>query len=704
MKYTFISLLLVIFTTVSAQITGRMEDDSTSQLQSLSRNLPEVNVTAFHNPEKLISVAGAVSVVPVDSLQYAGYNIVSSLSVSPGLIIQEATPGTMKLTLRGIGSRYPYGTKKIKVFFDGIPLYSAEGETYFDDISPEYLSRIEIMRGPASSIYGASLGGTVILYPQRPAFGHSELSLMSSAGSFGYLKNSLTYSTSGKEGDLIVSYSGIKSDGYRENSNYSRNSILLNYNHRIGDKLTGALLVSGSLVRAQIPSSIDSATFVTNPQAAAAVWLKTEGNKSPDRILTGYKLKYKPSNNLEIIGSVFGTFRVNEENRPFNFLDESGTSYGGRILARYSGNRDKLKYKITGGSNLFFELYNNSILENEEGMGVKGDLLQKGSESIYQVDLFSQVDIYVSDFTFTGGFNLNKSGFRFTDQYSYDSINQSGSLNFDPVLSPRVSVSWSPVKEISSYIAINQGFTIPSLSETMTPVGLINSDIKPEKAWSYETGVRFDLFRSRSFLDVALYYMKVSDLIVPKRVEEDFYVGMNAGASLHKGIEVSLQQWLWGKEDNREPASTSAVLNLSYSINSFRFLDFIEGENNFSGNQLPGMPSNFFTGSFYFNTAFGLHTRVEVLSSGEMPLDDFNSRFTDPWAVINAKAGYSFSLKKKWGIDAIFVINNVTDTKYASMIVVNAPGTETRPPRYYYPGMPRWVTFTVGLKYRIERD
>ncbi len=96
---------------------------------------------------------------------------------------------------------------------------------------------------------------------------------------------------------------------------------------------------------------------------------------------------------------------------------------------------------------MFFELYNNSIFENEGGMGVKGDLLQKGSESIYQVDLFSQIDIYVSDFTFTGGFNLNKSGFRFTDQYSYDSINQSGSLSFDPVLSPRISVSWSPVKD-----------------------------------------------------------------------------------------------------------------------------------------------------------------------------------------------------------------------------------------------------------------
>lgn len=761
MRYTIILLLLVTFSSVSAQITGRLTDASTGEpvinvliisgstksfsgsdgtfstpvsefisvyaeayrtvnvkadtlrsvstgmvitLQQLSYNLSEVSITAYNNPEKLRSIAGAVSVVPVDSLQYAGYNIVSSLSASPGLVIQEATPGTMKLTLRGIGSRYPYGTKKIKMFFDGIPLYSAEGETYFDDINPEYLSRIEILRGPASSIYGASLGGAVVLYPQRPEYGLSEMSLTSSIGSFGYLKNTLTYSTSNGKGDLLASLSGIRSDGYRKNSKYQRTSLLLNYNHTIGDRLTGSLLVSGSLINDLIPSSIDSATFVSNPQAAAPLWLKSEGSKSPQRILAGYKLKYQPSNNLELISSLFGTFRKNEENRPFNFLDESGISYGGRFLVRYAMNSGKINYKITSGSNLFFELYNNSIFENPEGLGVKGDMLQKGRESLYQVDLFSQLDIYLSKFTFTGGFNLNKSGFRFTDQFSIDTIDQSGTSNFDPVLSPRISVSWNPVKSIYSYIAINHGFTIPSLSETMTPLGLINHDIKPEKAWSYEAGARFDLFRHRSFIDVALFYMKVSDLIVPKRVEEDFYVGMNAGASLHKGIEVSLQQWLWGKDENKERAAFSAVMNIMYSLNRFRFLEFIEERNDFSGNQLPGIPESSFTGSIDLKTAYGFRFQLEVLSSGRIPLDDFNSRFTDPWTVLNAKGGYSVTLKKRWGIDALFGLNNITDKRYASMVVVNAPGTVARPPRYYYPGMPRWITFSVGLKYRFLKE
>jgi iron complex outermembrane receptor protein len=701
----FISVYAEGYQTVNIKIDtlGSSNTGIVIPLQHLSYNLSEVSVTAYNNPEKLMSVAGAVSVVPIDSLRYQGYNIVSSLSVSPGLIIQEATPGTMKLTLRGIGSRYPYGTKKIKMFFDGIPLYSAEGETYFDDINPEYLGRIEILRGPASSIYGASLGGAVVLYPQRPRYGRSEMSLMSSFGSYGYNKNTLTYSSSSGKDDLLASYSGIRSAGYRENSRYQRNSILLSYNHRVADRLTGSLVVSGSMVKAQIPSSIDSATFVSNPQAAAPLWLKSNGNKKPARILAGYKLKYQPSNSWEIISSIFGTFRENEENRPFNFLDESGGSYGGRFLARYAKDTGNMNYKITGGSNLFFELYNNGIYENQGGMGVKGDMLQKGTESIYQVDFFTQFDIYISHFTFTGGFNLDKSGFRFADQFSSDTIDQSGSSSFDPVLSPRLSVSWNPVKGINSYVAINHGFTIPSLSETMTPIGLINTDIKPEKAWSYEAGVRFDLFHNRSFIDLALYYMKVSDLIVPKRVEEDFYVGMNAGASLHKGIEVSFQQWLWGKRENLESHASSAVMNLSYSLNRFRFLDFIEDENDFSGNQLPGIPESFFTGSIDLKAAPGIHSQIEVLSSGIIPLDDFNSRYTDAWTVINVKVGYSVSLKKKWGVDAMFTFNNITDTRYASMVVVNAPGTEARPPRYYYPGMPRWVTFTIGLKYKFGK-
>jgi iron complex outermembrane receptor protein len=683
-------LMLFVFPGAIAQITDTVYDIS------------EVTITAYNSPEKLMSVPGGVSLIQTGTIQRAGYNIVSSLSRSPGVFIQEATPGTMKVTLRGIGSRYPYGTRKIKMFFDGIPLYSAEGETYFDEINPDYISRMEILRGPASSIYGASLGGAIVLYPGRIEAGTRQLSLMSSVGSFGYNKNTLTYASGGFSDDLLISLSRVQTEGYRNNSNYLRHSFMLNYRKTFTEKLSGDLLITGSLVNTQLPSSIDSAAFISDPRAAAPLWLKTNGKKMPKRILAGYKLNYRPSENWDIIGSVYFTFRGNEENRPFNFLDESGASYGGRVLARYYRNTGHLTWSFTTGANLFFETYDNTISENPGGLGIKGEMQQKGTESINQSDLFSQLELKYSDFSLTAGFDINKSGFLFTDRYSADTVDQSGLYNFDPVFSPRLSLAWNPTRNATAYIALNHGFTIPSLSETLTPLGLINRNIKPEKAWSYESGVRFNLFGNRSFIDLALYYMKVSDLIVPKRVAEDFYVGMNAGESLHQGIEIMVRQWLWGKREGDGKAPVSAILNLACTFNRFKFLDFIEDDNDFSGNKLPGMPDRYLNASIDLNTAIGIYSQVDLMSSGKIPLNDFNSRFAEPWTVLNAATGYTFSLKGRWIFDAMFRVANITNTRYASMVVVNAPGSVTNPPRYFYPGLPASFSINLGLKYSLK--
>jgi len=67
---------------------------------------------------------------------------------------------------------------------------------------------------------------------------------------------------------------------------------------------------------------------------------------------------------------------------------------------------------------------------------------------------------------------------------------------------------------------------------------------------------------------------------------------------------------------------------------------------------------------------------------------------------MNLKAGYIFVISEKIKIDATLKINNLTNTKYASMVVVNAPGSASRPPRSYYPGLPRWFICTVNLSHQ----
>ena len=670
------------------------------RLSQQNYDLSEIQISAYRTPGQLKSTAGSVSVITADRLETAATNIASSLSAVPGIVMQEGSLGTIKLTLRGIGSRYPYGTKKIKLFFGDIPMYSAEGETTFDDINPEYLSRIEVLRGPASSIQGASLGGTIVLYPARARLNTEEIALTSSAGNYGYFKNGVNYSIGTIKNDLMVSLSGIQSAGYRENSNYSRYSFFINDNQTFSKKLSGNLILSGSKIRALIPSSIDSSTFVNNPQKAASNWLKTKGYEYPDRIFAGYSLRYLTPGDWEISTSVFLNSRKTEENRPFNFLNESGFAYGGRILSQHTKKLGNADIHFLAGSNLYFENIHSSLSENIGGKGTKGKLQQQGKESLYQADLFTQLEVKTEQFTVTGGVNLNRSGFQYTDQFSTDTLNQSGNYNFKPIVAPRLSLSWNPLNDLYLYTSVNKGFSMPSLSETLSPLGLINRDIKPEKALSFEGGFRANLFNHATFIDLAYYYMRVTDLIVPKRVAEDVYVGMNAGSSLHRGVEIAVQQWILGHKNIDSDRHYALIANLSYATNRYNFQNFTENNISYAGNKLPGMPDQTFTGRLDLKTPVGFYSQVELNTSGKIPLNDLNSRYSEAWMVINLKAGYRFEILKKLLIDATLKINNLNNEKYASMVVVNAPGTASSPPRYFYPGLPRWISCTVNLSYQ----
>ncbi len=706
MKFLFIFTLFLYSVSLAGQkknssaVDGIVYPDS---LKIAENSLPEIPVQAFRSAGLLKSASGSVSVIPADRIENSAVNIASSLSTVPGLVMQEGTPGTIKLTLRGIGSRYPYGTKKIKLFFGEIPMYSAEGETTFDDINPEYISRIEVLRGPASSIYGASLGGTLLLYPLRSRYNSELVSMENSVGSFGYFKTGLSYSKGTPQNDLLISLSRIQSEGYRENSNYSRNSFFMNHHHRFSTNFTGNLVVSGSEIKSQIPSSVDSVTYADHPEQSAANWLKTKGYEHPNRIFAGYNLQYGTAENWNYSISTFFNSRKTEENRPFNYLNENDFSYGARFLVQHDFGSATTPCRLNAGTNLYFEKIRSSLFENIGGNGEKGILQQDGKEALFQTDFFGQMEVKLNQFAITGGINLNRSGFRNNDLFTSDTLMQSGNYHFTPILAPRLAITWHPLTDVYFYGSINKGFSIPSLSETLSPLGLINREIKPEKAWSYEGGVRANLFNHATFIDLAGYYMRVTDLIVPKRVAEDIYVGMNAGSSRHKGLELALEQRIIGSKEESSTCPVTLKANLAYAVSKFNFLNFTQDHIDFSGKRLPGMPDQLFSGTLDLKVANGFYTRFEMNCSGEIPLNDFNNRYSRGWMVMNLKAGYIFKLFKNLRIDTAIKINNLADEKYASMVVVNAPGTASRAPRYFYPGLPRWFIGTAYISYHNFR-
>jgi iron complex outermembrane receptor protein len=122
---------------------------------------------------------------------------------------------TNRISIRGIGSRAQYGTQKIKAYYEGIPLTTAEGSSTIEDIDMETIGSIEIIKGPNSTSFGSGLGGVINLFAREIPMDEFQTKSTTTYGSFGLLKQSF----SGNYGEALkgsVNYNHLQSDGFRQ--------------------------------------------------------------------------------------------------------------------------------------------------------------------------------------------------------------------------------------------------------------------------------------------------------------------------------------------------------------------------------------------------------------------------------------------------------------------------------------------------------
>jgi iron complex outermembrane recepter protein len=150
------------------------------------------------------------------------------------------------------------------------------------------------------------------------------------------------------------------------------------------------------------------------------------------------------------------------------------------------------------------------------------------------------------------------------------------------VISPRVGANYRLSNAVSFFGNASHGFSTPSFEETLLPEGQINTDIKPESGWNLEAGMRTD-WNNRLRATVSYYRIYIKNLLVARRTGEDAYVGVNAGKSLHPGLEAELR---WAVLN---PGSfPSLIFNGNATLANYHFQDFVDGDNDYSGNLLPG--------------------------------------------------------------------------------------------------------------------
>ena len=180
--------------------------------------LAPVMITPTRRPTGAERVSQATTTIFGAELRTRGLDLVAdALRDVPGAAVVRvgSSGGVTSLFLRGGNSNY------VKVLVDGVPMNQAGGAYDFADLSTANVDRIEIVRGPASVVYGSDAVSGVVQVFTRAGAGHPRASLTTEAGAFGTTSVDATLAGGSHRLAASAGFRRLDTDGtYPLNSHY----------------------------------------------------------------------------------------------------------------------------------------------------------------------------------------------------------------------------------------------------------------------------------------------------------------------------------------------------------------------------------------------------------------------------------------------------------------------------------------------------
>ena len=616
----------------------------------------------------------------IDDIEFRkneGEFLINSLNQVTGVYSHSAGYNTNRITIRGMGSRSPYSTNKIKSYLNNIPLSNGVGETTIEDFGIDILDQIEINKGPNSSIYGSGLGGNIILKTSKNF--EKTVKIKSIFKSFNTYQNSISVSRKINRLNLLLNFEKLKSDGYRDNNTYDNNRFFASVNYEINEDYVIDLIHFYNSADALIPSSLSLENFINNPSSAAFSWRNVEGGEDYNRSLTGLTFNSKKNKYSSSTTLFYKTFN-NDENRPFNYLIEESDSYGFRHIGKFPLNSFDFSYGLEySDENYLFSTWDEYGSNNQS-------IISQQTQNRKNYNYFLQLDKSFKNSFLTIGIGSNKINYDWVDETESTTL----SYNTKTIISPRISYNHN-LDKISIFGNISHGFSSPNIDETLDENGVVNPDIKPETGWNYEVGIIGSTNDNSLSYNLGLYFMDIKNLLVAQRTSFDTFTGVNAGRTTHPGLEATVNFPLFRGKNLTITSSNN------FSKYWYIFKDFNNRGTDYSQNKLTGVPSHTIYSKIMINLKNYL-AQISFQNVGKIPMNDSNELFTDSYSVIDLKLSRLYSIKNL-GINISTGINNLFDTRYASGIVINARGFGGRDPRFYYPGLPRnyFISLSISI-------
>lgn len=661
---------------------------------------------------ELSQIAGATAVVDAaDYRRGRATTLKDALDFAPGVFIQPRFGAEeSRLSIRGSGIQRTFHGRGLKLLQDGVPVNLADGGFDFQVIDPLATGYIEIFRGANALEFGATTLGGAINFVSHTGYDGSPITARFEAGSFGSYRGQI--SSGGVFGplDAYVSLSHFSTDGFREHAQQNNQRVFSNFGYRFSPELETRFYVTYVQTDSELPGAITKTQLEDDPRIA---------QRNPffpplDNVLSNWKRDFEllriankttwQSGDQRVELSGFWSYK-NLDHPILFVIDQLSNDFGANL--RYDNTVDLFarRNQFTAGfaptygvtqDNRFANILGNRGGPRQPspfGASAPADSEQRS----LNLDFYLQDRFYfLPNWALVVGGQVSYASRENDDDFPASSGNPDGSDKQDYWgYSPKLGLLWDGTPDAQAFANVSRSFEPPSFGELVAATGGGLVQLDAQTATTVEVGTRGR--HGRVAWDLAYYYAWLDDELLGFEVLPGLTQTVNAGRTIHQGVEASLEVNLlrgiftrggesvtiecsFGEDfvESPEPARDRLVLRQLYLWNDFRF----DGDPVFGDNQLAGIPEHYYRAELLYKHPAGFYAGPNVEWVPQKYNVDFaETLFADSYALLGAKIGW----RSERGFSVFFEAKNLTGKKYAATtnVITDARGMDSQ---QFFPG------------------
>ncbi len=733
-----ITISHVGFTTSKQKVACGQE--LTIKLNPSAKNLNEVEITATSSTQKevLYQPVSIAKLSPIELRRGNGLQLDDAINANiPGVFMQRRTfSAGQQFNIRGYGNgargtngaSSNFDTQGTKVYLNGIPITDAEGITLMDDIDFNSIGNVEVVKGPAGSLYGLAIAGVVNLRTMTPAPDQTSIGQEVIVGSYG-LKRFTTSLQIGKEkSSLLVNYGKQQYDGFMQHTASQKDFVNVFGEFTPNQKQTINYYIGLSNSYDERNGELTKEQFANVDYSGNPAYIKNNAHSRVRTFRAGVGHTYKFNEAISNSTSVFGTGLISDVSSAGGWTDKSSVNYGLRSTfdAKFSlGNG----IQLSGITGVEMQMQNAQIIGypmvvdsfNITGYNKIAAARSNQVTTSKTLSAFTEWTVSLpSDFSITAGLGYSVMGIELNDRFFVATNNNPSNprgtrlpsqytATYTNMVSPHFALNKVINKQLSAYISYRKGYKAPVSSYFFIPVtGQVVTGLRPEVGTQYEIGTKGTLFQDRLNFQVAVFYAEFTDkmtsVAVPNAANTatSYVYVANGGSQKHTGVEIAVRGIAY-KSNTGFFKTVSLFSNLAYS--SFKYGNFkfqqlstdrrAATEVDFTDKVVAGVPPITFNAGLDFLTKVGLYGNAIYSYRDEMYYTSDNLNKTNTYKLLNAKIGFQTPIGKRINFDAYLAANNITGNQNYAMVFVN------QLPDAYLPA-PKEINYFGGINVRYN--